>query len=106
MKRMYLPGMTDEMFGKLLTGIQKSASNLLDNIGITVAYSKLPSWPEYDEWSRRRFGDNWFTRVWCRHFRPWLLPKKHAEIDANFRDAQDKIRADLINAVIEEGGKT
>lgn len=98
--------MTDEIFSELLAGIQRSTKLLVDSIGITVAYSELPSWPEYNKWSHKRFGKGWFSRIWCRHFRPWLFPKKHAETDAYFRKAQDTIRAEFLNSVINKGSKT
>jgi hypothetical protein len=41
---------------------------LLDNLGIDINVSDLPTWTAYRFYSRRKYGGNWLSQSGCRLF--------------------------------------
>ena len=89
-----------EQFSK---AIHRQSSMLLDNIGIHITFSDMPSHSAYQFWKHKRYGYNWLSAMWCQHIRRWLFPNKHQEIVRLFSVAQTQIQQELISAILTQG---
>ncbi len=45
---------------------------MLDNVGIYVNLSNLPSAQKFQAARRRKYGTHWLSRFWCQKLRPHL----------------------------------
>jgi len=92
-----------DQFDQLVTGIRRESAMILDNLGITIEMATLPSWPLRNYLSGQLFGRNRLTWFWCVYIRPWLMPKRQAEIQEAFEIVGNHVRQELLAAVIEKG---
>ena len=92
-----------EYFDELTRGLRLLSPKILDNIGIHINVSTLPSaelyWLIREEW----FGHWFLGRFYARYLRAIIEPDKHKRIRALWEQMQDTRRQEMITAVFEKG---
>jgi len=78
---------------------------LIDNVGITINETELPSWELFKYCRQKVYGTHWLSRFWCRHIRPFVAPKKQMDLLIDFAAAELQWRTDFMNAILERGSK-
>jgi len=92
-----------QAFDELMTGIRYGSMRILDNLGIVISMVDLPSWPLRSYLAGQLYGTNGIARIWCVYIRPWLMPKRQAEIEQAFEIAGNYVRHELLAATLEKG---
>lgn len=79
---------------------------ILDNIGITVPLKNLDGWEEFRGAQRELFGVGWLSRFWKGWIYPVVKPKRYQERKKRFETAQNRMRQELLTAVLEKASET
>ena len=94
--------MSDKHFDELVRGIKLGSPKILENIGIHINVSILPSaelyWLVREEW----FGPWLLGRFYARYLRAIIEPDKHKRIRALWEQMQTTRRQEMITAVFEK----
>jgi len=75
---------------------------LLDNLGMTIRISDLAKYTTYRHWQNRYYGTGFCSRLWAQKIRPWLMPKRHAEIEQRYQNAKSAMHQSYLNAILEK----
>lgn len=89
----------------LARAIQRENKMFIDNLGIGIDTSKLPTNEGYKKASDEYYGHNRITRFWYTKVRPWLNPKKHYQARKNYEAWHVLHKQAYLNAVLEQGLK-
>ena len=79
----------------LAKGIKQSTTLIIDQLGIKIEMSSLPSWDEYA--ALRHKMANGFTST--RMYR-LLFPRRYRRLYLAYLDAQEKIQQELLDKVL------
>lgn len=90
-------------FDEIARGIKLSSSMILENLGITVKMSELPSAGLYNLVREEWLGSWFYGRFYALRLRPLIEPNKHQRIRALWEQIQTTRTQEMINAVLEKG---
>ena len=90
-------------WASLAEGIYYLSPKILDNIGIHIDMSTLPSANLYAVAREFYFGSGCLGRFYVRNIRQFIAPKMHEEASRTWQQAKTTLRQELINAVLEKG---
>ena len=92
-----------EYFDELTRGLRLQSPKILDNIGIHINVSTLPSaelyWLVREAW----FGPWLLGRFYARYLREIIEPDKHKRIHALWEQMQTTRKQEMMTAVFEKG---
>jgi len=75
----------------------------LNNLGITVKMSGLPSWSAYEQSRDTMYGIGFIGKAWACVIRPLFFPSVQRIAEWEFDIARAVLQAELMLAVIEAG---
>ena len=88
---------------EITRGIRLSSPKILENLGITIKMSELPSADLYSVVRGIRFGSGHLGRFYARNIRPFIAPKKHEQICMAWSRVQLIRQQESLNAILEKG---
>ena len=91
------------IMNEITRGIRLNSPKILDNIGITIKTSELPSADLCAVIYELRFGSGYFGRFYARDIRPIIAPRKHEQICRAWSRVQFIRQQEVMNAVLEKG---
>jgi hypothetical protein len=94
--------MTADLRAQFAEALLRESTPILDNVGICVQMSKLPSAERLRIARRRLYGTHWLSRLWCRKIRPWLCPIKHGILSTNVRALEERQRAEFLDEIFNQ----
>jgi hypothetical protein len=77
---------------------------MLDNLGITIKMSELPSADLWAAIYELRFGSGHLNRFYVRNIRPFIAPRKHEQVCMAWSQARFIRQQEVLNAILEKGG--
>lgn len=93
----------EEAQAQFAEGIKRQSLLILDNVGIHVRYSDLPSYELLEQCRKALEGTGLLSRFWCRRLRPRLLPDCQATIEYANDQINYQMRREFIDAIMEQG---
>ena len=90
-------------YENIVRGISRNGSKILDNLGITINMSELPSADLCAVIYELRFGSGRLKRFYVRNIRPIITPRKHKQICMAWSQARLIRQQEVMNAVIKKG---
>lgn len=104
------PRATESERREFETACHRKSFLIWDNLGIQVRVSDLPTAQAHTLLSELMYGSGSsrrlayvLSRLWCLKIRPWLMPRRQAQIEQAHSDLQELQQVLLLNAVIDEG---
>lgn len=77
---------------------------LLDNFGIRINLASLDSMPDYSRYYAEMFGHGILRRLWCRHLRPIVMPRKQAQIERAWAGARADLMQEFLLVILAADG--
>lgn len=93
----------EEMQSWFLDGMRRDNKLMLDNAGICIKMSELPSIEKYREMKRICYGTHWMSRLWANKLRPHLAPKQDAKVWSEYRTMRGIMYVELLEETIRRG---
>ena len=90
-------------FDDIAKAIYFQSPKMLENLGITINMSSLPSADLYAVVRGICFGSGHLGRFYARNIRKFIAPKKHEQIRMAWHQARFIHKQELINAVLKKG---
>jgi hypothetical protein len=89
----------------IIDSAERHSKHILDNIGIRIYASALPSMARLREAERQLYGTHWLSRLWYQHIRRFLFPTAHAVFLHLYETARREAQVAMLNAVLETGSR-
>ena len=90
-------------YDNIVWEIRRSGPRILDNLGITINISELPSADLYAVVQNLHFGSGYLGRFYARNIRKFIAPKKHKQICIAWSQARLIHQQEVMNAVLKKG---
>ena len=89
----------------LARAIERQSAVLLNNMGISVDMSKLPTAAGYQNACAAFYGVGWLGRFWAKHVRQRIAPEKHVRLYHELHAWEALHRQAFMAAVMEQADK-
>ena len=90
-------------FDDITRAIRLNSPKILDNLGITIKMSELPSADLWAAVYELRFGSGHLSRFYVRNIRPFIAPRKHERICMAWSQARFIRQQEVMTAILEKG---
>ncbi len=83
--------------------MSKISDILLDNVGLTIHITELPTHKIHSYCYDLMYGADYLSRLWCKYIRPIVAPNAHELIKTTYEEAVSLFQIDIINETIKQG---